>query len=82
MAIRDYAAKGIVFYQHVTTDVNTSDIGTKALGPGIFNIHMRNIQGHRLLDNLPIKIIGVRDIATPDQDDLVGWLYICTCMYT
>ena len=71
MAIRDYEAKKISSYQHVTTDLNTSDIGTKALGPGIFNIHMRNIQGHRLLDNLPIKILGVRDIATPDANDLL-----------
>ena len=75
MAIRDYKAKGISEYKHVRTVDNTSDIGTKAMGPGIFHVHMRNIQGHRLLDNLPLKILGVKEIANPEfLDELIMYL--------
>jgi hypothetical protein len=41
------------------------------MGPGLFNTHARNIQGHRLLDKLPIKIKGVKDISIPVAEDLV-----------
>jgi hypothetical protein len=71
MAIRDYGARGIAEYVHIPTDKNVSDLGTKAMGPGLFNTHARNIQGHRLLDKLPIKIKGVRDISVPVAEDLV-----------
>ena len=69
MAIRDYASKEIVDYQHIASPENTADLGTKAMGPGLFTTHMRNLQGHRLLDNLPIKIIGVTDVALLTSDD-------------
>ena len=73
MAIRTYCEKHIAAYEHIATELNTADIGTKAMGPGLFNTHARNIQGHRLLDCLPNKhnIRGFKEIATPKlKDDL------------
>ena len=70
MAVRNYAENNEAEYEHVPTKDNTSDAGTKAMGPSLFGIHSRNIMGHRLADVLPIKIRGVKsleEVTTADS---------------
>jgi len=69
MAIRNFCEEGIAIYEHIPTELNPADLGTKALGPSIFRAHARNLQGHRLLDMLSIKPRGYKEIATPFLDD-------------
>ena len=69
MAIRNYCEEGVATYEHIPTELNTADLGTKAMGPGLFRMHARNLQGHRLLDSLPIKIRGYKEIAIPELDE-------------
>ena len=42
------------------------------MGPGLFRMHAR--KGHRLLDSLPIKIRGYKEIAIPELDEDLGQL--------
>ena len=59
MAVRNFVETDEAEYDHVPTAKNTSDAGTKAMGPSAYRVHGRNILGHRLADVLPIDIKGV-----------------------
>ena len=75
MAVRRYEETGDALYDHIPTNLNTADAGTKVLGPSFYGPHSRNIQGHRLVDNLfsngvKVQIRGVKPLEDIESDDI------------